>query len=265
MTQTQKIRNSKFTTLLMVLMIFAAPITSAQDEPATLEAPEPRVIIQGAMDNFRGASSYTEMTMTIRRVDWERSISMHAWTSGEKNSLVRVTKPKKDLGNATLIKDKDMWSFAPKINRVIKVPSSMMNQSWMGSDFSNKDISRSTEILDNYEHTLSGLEQQDGHTVYTITSVPHEDAPVVWGKEVLVIRDDNVLLEQQYWDQDDVLVKTMKVTEIAEMDGRNIGKVMRMFKVDQPEEWTEVVNHMVDFDVELPGNTFTLSNLRNAR
>ncbi|MEM7360017.1 MAG: outer membrane lipoprotein-sorting protein [Pseudomonadota bacterium] len=251
--------------IALSLILALNVLTSASQVFAQEETVTPRDIIQGAMDNFRGESSFTEMTMTIHREDWERSISMQAWTAGDKNSLVRVTKPKKDLGNATLIKDKDMWSFAPKINRVIKVPSSMMNQSWMGSDFSNKDISRSTEILDSHAHTLTATEEQDGHTVYTITAVPHEDAPVVWGKEVLVIRDDFVLLEQQYWDQDGVLVKTMKVTEIAKMDGRNIGKVMRMFKVDEPEEWTQVTNHSVDFDVELAGNTFTLSNLRNAR
>lgn len=224
-----------------------------------------RAIIKGAMDNWRGVNSYSEMTMTIQRPDWSRSMSMRAWTEGDKKSLVRVTRPKRDAGNASLIDDKNMWSFAPKINRVIKVPSSMMNQSWMGSDFSNKDISRSTEILDSYQHTLGKIEQIDGHTVYTIIAVPYEDAPVVWGREVLVIRDDYVMLEQQFWDQDDELVKIMKITEIVEMDGRNIGKTLRMYEIETPEQWTEVVNHVVDFDVDLPPGIFTLSNLRNPR
>lgn len=244
---------------VFVLVSISGQFSFAQDVPSA------RAIIEGAMDNWRGVSSYTEMTMTIHRPEWQRAMSMRAWTEGDKQSLVRVTKPKKDLGNATLIKDKEMWSFAPKVNRVIKVPSSMMNQSWMGSDFSNKDISRSTEILDNYEHSLSDTEQIDGHTVYTISSVPHEDAPVVWGKEVLKVRDDHVLIEQQYWDQDDTLIKIMKVSEVVEMDGRSIAKVMRMHKIETPDQWTEVVNHTVDFDVELSSNTFTLSNLRNAR
>jgi outer membrane lipoprotein-sorting protein len=252
---------------IVAFILLCSPCQSAfgqvnSDPPGQLSA---REIIKGAMDNWRGVSSYTEMTMTIHRPDWQRSMSMRAWTAGDKKSLVRVIRPKKDLGNATLINDNEMWSFAPKINRVIKVPSSMMNQSWMGSDFSNKDISRSTEILDNYEHVLTSTVQDNEHTVYTVSSVPHEDAPVVWGKEVLVIRDDHVLMEQQYWDQDGALVKVMKVTEVAEMDSRNIAKVMRIYKVDTPDKWTEVINHLVDFDVELTSNTFTLSNLRNAR
>lgn len=246
--------------LLLLIFFNLNQVTGAQDS-----APTARDIIKGAMDNWRGLNSYSEMTMTIHRPEWERSMSMRAWTEGEKQSLVRIIEPKKDLGNATLIKNKEMWSFSPKINRVIKIPSSMMSQSWMGSDFSNKDISRSTEILDNYEHTLTAIEQDGAHTLYTVTSIPHEEAPVVWGKEVLIIRDDYVLLEQQYWDQDDELIKVMKTGEVVEMDGRNIAKIMRMYKLESPEEWTEISNSMVDFDVELSPNTFTLSNLRNAR
>jgi outer membrane lipoprotein-sorting protein len=100
-------------------------------------------IVRDALNHWRGLSSQGEMTMTIHRPDWERSMSMQTWTRGEKQSLVRVTAPPKDRGNGgTLLDDNNMWTFSPKINRVIKVPSSMMSQSWMGSDFSNKDISR---------------------------------------------------------------------------------------------------------------------------
>ena len=136
----------KYLSLLLLVCL-----SSALANPAS---PDPRELIQQAMDHWRGLSSYSEMTMTIHRPDWERAMSMRSWTKGDKTSLVRVTLPKKDAGNGTLTKDDNMWTFAPKINRIIKVPSSMMNQSWMGSDFSNKDISKSTDILDQYDHKL---------------------------------------------------------------------------------------------------------------
>ncbi len=107
-------------------------------------------------------------------------MSMRAWSEGDKLSLVRVTEPKKDAGNGTLLKDTDMWSYSPKINRIIKIPSSMMSQGWMGSDFSNKDISKSTDILEQYDHKLVSQEVEDGYTVYTIEAIPHEDAAIVW-------------------------------------------------------------------------------------
>jgi hypothetical protein len=229
------------------------------------EIKDARSLVRAAMDHWRGINSYSEMTMTIHREDWERSMTMRAWSEGDKLSLVRVTAPKKDAGNGTLLKDNDMWTFSPKINRIIKIPSSMMNQGWMGSDFSNKDVSKSTDILDQYDHTLSGQSVEDGHTVYTIEAIPHENAAIVWGKEVLRIRDDFVLLEEQYWDQDGELVKVMKTLEIAEMGGRQVAKVMRMGKIDTPQEWTEMSVLSIEFDLELPSGVFTLSNLRNPR
>jgi outer membrane lipoprotein-sorting protein len=245
--------------LLIILsgFLFLSPSFAQQPDAATL--------IRQAMDHWRGVTSHSDMTMTIHRPDWERSMSMLSWSKGDKLSLVRVTEPKKDAGNGTLLNDNNMWTFTPKINRIIKVPSSMMSQSWMGSDFSNKDIAKSTDIIDQYDHELIAIEERDGHTYYTVQSVPHEEAAVVWGKEVLTVRDDYVLVEQQFWDQDGELVKTMKTLEIEEMGGRPVAKVMRMGKVDKPDEWTRITANSIEFDLELSDQLFTLSNLRNPR
>jgi outer membrane lipoprotein-sorting protein len=233
--------------------------------PSMAQEPDAAQLIRDTMDHWRGLTSHSDMTMTIHRPDWERSMTMRSWSKGDKLSLVRVVEPKKDAGNGTLTNDNNMWTYTPRINRIIKVPSSMMSQSWMGSDFSNKDISKSTDIIDQYDHELVGVEERDGHVYYTVSSVPHEDAAVVWGKEVLTVRDDYVLIEQQFWDQDDVLVKSMKTLEVEEMGGRAVARVMRMGKVDTPGEWTQLTSNSIEFDLDLPANLFTLSNLRNPR
>lgn len=229
------------------------------------DSPSAQDIIRNAMDHYRGQTSYSEMTMVIHRPDWQRSMTMRGWSEGDKQTLVRVVEPKKDAGNGTLSVDGNMWTYAPKINRVIKVPSSMMSQNWMGSDFSNKDISKDTAIIEDYDHTLLSAREEGGHTIWVIESVPHEEAAVVWGREVLEVRDDWVLLEQQFWDQDGELVKTLKAGEIKEMGGRMVATILRMGKVETPDEWTEVRTEAVEFDLALPANLFTLSNLRNPR
>jgi len=244
--------------LLMIPVLFSMQLNAEELKDA-------KELVRAAMDHWRGINSYSEMTMTIHRPDWERSMSMRAWSEGDKISLVRVTAPKKDAGNGTLLKDNDMWSYSPKINRIIKIPSSMMSQGWMGSDFSNKDISKSTDILDQYDHSLTSQTQEDGHTVYTIEAIPHEDAATVWGKEVLKIRDDFVMLEEQFWDQDGELIKVMRASDVTEMGGRSVARVLRMGKLETPDEWTEMTVSTIEFDLELPPGIFTLSNLRNPR
>ena len=247
------------------LLLLAMLGLALQIQASEVDTLNPRDLIRAAMEHWRGVTSYSEMTMTVHRSEWQRSFSMQAWTEGDKLSLVRVTEPKRDAGNGTLVRDQSMWTFSPKINRILKVPSSMMNQSWMGSDFSNKDISKSTDIIDQYDHRLLKTETRDNHLQYTIESIPHEEAAVVWGKEILVIRDDFVMLRQEFWDQDDILVKEMNTTAIEFMDGRSIASALRMQKLETPDEWTEMTVDAIDFDIEMNSNQFTLSNLRNPR
>ena len=244
-------------TLLPVLLLVYATASGAQ------QTPEAEALIRAAMDHWRGVTSVSNMTMTVHRSDWQRQFSMQAWTQGDKTSLVRVTEPKRDAGNGTLIKDQNMWTFSPKVNRILKVPSSMMSQSWMGSDFSNKDISKSTDIIDQYEHRLIHTEEKDGHFYYTIESIPHEDAAVVWGKEVLTVRDDFVMIRQEFWDQDNILVKEMNTLEVVFMSGRTIAKSLRMNKIETPGEWTQMTVNEIEFDADLSESLFSLSNLRN--
>ncbi len=244
---------------LLLLALAALPLqAAAEDRDATQ-------IVRDAVNHWRGLSSYTVMSMVIHRPDWERSMTMEAWTKGDERALVRVIEPKKDRGNGTLTQDDSMWTFSPKVNRVIKVPSSMMGQSWMGSDFSNKDVARADDIIDQYEHTLVGTDVIDGIETYRIESVPHEDAAVVWGKEVLTIRADHVVLEHAFYDQDGELVKTLESLEIDDMGGRTIATRQRMAKIDAPDEWTEIAILEVEYDLDLGDSLFTLSNLRNPR
>lgn len=222
-------------------------------------------LVRAAVDYWRDVSSYSVAEMHIHRPDWQRSYTLRIWTRGEKHSLVRVVAPPKDAGSGTLLIDNDMWSYTPKINRVIKIPSSMMSQSWLGSDFSNNDLAKADELIEQYSHRLVATEKRDGHTVHVVESTPKETAPVPWGKEIVRIRDDHVLLEHAFFDQDLKPVKTMVTSELKPMGGKIVATRQRMTKVDRPDEWTEVVVREARFGLRLPDLLFTQAHLSNPR
>src|SRR5215510_1118280 len=149
---------------------------------AASPAPNAEALLKQVFDNYRSASSETAIAMTVHRPDWERHLDMKAWTRGDDDALVRFVAPAKDAGNATLKLARETWVFNPKLNQVIKLPASMMSQSWMGSDFSYNDLSKSEDILTQYTHRVTATETSGGHTVWTIESIPKPGAPVVWGK-----------------------------------------------------------------------------------
>ena len=236
-------------------MLLLAPVLAAAQ-------PTARELVERAVDNTRGQTSYAVMSMTIRRPAWERTSTLEAWTRGREDALIRFTAPARDAGNATLKQGEKMWTFTPKLNRTIRLPFSLMSQSWAGSDFSYNDLSRTDNVLRQYDLSIAATEEQDGHTLYTIVAVPHDDAPVVWGKEEWVMREDGVLYAQRFFDQDLNVFKEMITQEVGERGGRVMPVRMRMYEVEQPDHYTEVSYDEASFDLELEDRLFTLFSLR---
>lgn len=231
---------------------------------ATLgDVPTAADLVRAALAHYRGSSSHATVRMVVHRPEWERSMRLAIWTAGSERSLVRVVDPPRDAGNATLLREGAMWSYAPKINRVIRIPASMMGQNWMGSDFSNRDVARSDDIVEHYSHRLVGSGEHAGLRVFEVESRPHPEAPVVWGLERLRIREDFVLLEHAFYDQQGTLVKRMQALEVREMGGRAVASVLRMGQVERPGEWTEMHTEAVRFDEPVDDALFTLTRLRN--
>lgn len=248
---------------LSVLIVLASAVLVIA--PARAQQPDVEAILRSAFDNWRAKSSTSEVSMTVHRPDWERSMKMKAWTRGDDDALVRFTAPAKDAGNATLKTGDDTWIFNPKLNQVIKLPASMLTQSWMGSDFSYNDLSKADDVLTEYTHKLIDTVQSDDHTIYTIEALPKPGAPVVWGKLVVKVRDDGVMLGETYLDQDMKVVREMTTEKVGPIGGREYPVVMIMRPAGEPEKWTQIETTSGEFNISLPGYIFTLSNLQNPR
>jgi outer membrane lipoprotein-sorting protein len=250
------------TTVLSALALVQLFLVNISPATTEINATE---IVRSAWDHWRGLTSYSVITMTIHRPDWERAMTMRVWTEGQDRSLVRVTAPKKDVGNATLLVDKSMWTYSPRVNRIIKVPSSMMNQSWMGSDFTNNDVTRSADILEQYDHNLLEQYESDGKTVSVIEAIPHEDASVVWGREVLHVREDHIVIVHEFYDQAGELVKGLRTLETTDMGNRTVASLQRMQNAEGDKKWTQIEVSEAQYDIKLDKQLFSRANLRNPR
>ncbi|MFN2309990.1 MAG: outer membrane lipoprotein-sorting protein, partial [Gammaproteobacteria bacterium] len=164
-------------------------LPAGQDVAVEQDAPVPeldaRMIVREAIDYWRDTSSDADVQMVIHRPSWERKLEFRSITKGSDKAVVRVISPKRDAGSATLLVGNRMWSYSPQVNRVIQIPSSMMQQNWMGSDYTNSDIAKSDQVVESYEHRLIAEEENDGQRVHVIEAMPHAEAAVVWGREVL--------------------------------------------------------------------------------
>lgn len=222
-------------------------------------------LVKASVKYYRGNASVATVDMIIHRPRWERVMTIKGWTRGRKDSLFTITAPPKDEGNGTLKRGIEMWTYNPKVNRVIKLPPSMMSQAWMGSDFSNNDLAKSDSIVDEYTHRIAGLETHEGKRVFIVESIPKPNAPVVWGMQRLKIREDYILLAEEFYDEDLALVKAMTGEQIQMMGGRLFPKVWKMQKAGTDDEYTLLHYRDLEFMDDLPESLFTLSELRKPR
>lgn len=243
--------------LLVVCLFLPLGQARAQEDAAA--------IVKKAFTYMRGRASVSTVTMTIHRPDWQRVVTIKSWTLGDANSIFTITDPPKDRGNGTLKKGREMWMYNPKVNRVIKLPPSMMSQAWMGSDFSNNDLSKTDSIIKDYQHTVEGTETIQGQKVYLIKCMPKPQAPVVWGMMKLKIRQDNIFLEQVFYDEDFKPVKTLSFLDIKKMGDRLFPTKWRMQKAESKDEYTLLEYQQLEFKDSLPPSLFTLSSLRRPR
>lgn len=248
--------------LLMPIFFFSgAGLSLSEDtvkKPANEEAD---IIMRKAFDHMRGKTSGSLVEMTVHRPSWDRRMIIKGWTRGQSDALFFIDEPPKDAGNGTLKLGQEMWTYNPKINRVIKLPPSMMSQSWMGSDFSNNDLAKSDSVINDYVHSLTKKETRGKWTFYTVNSVPRVDAPVIWGRMESEIREDGIFFSQAFFDEDGVKVKEMVTKEIGEIGGRLFPREWIMKKSDDPDSLTRIVYKSLEFDLRLPDDFFRVSNL----
>ena len=244
--------------ILYILSIFCLFYTaSAQDA---------KEIIRKSDEVMRGKTGQAEMTMTIVRPKWTRAVSMKSWSKGDDFSMILITGPARDKGTTFLKREKEMWNWQPTINRNIKLPPSMMGQSWMGSDFTNDDLVKQASIVVDYTHKITGSETLEGRDCHKIELTPKANAAVVWGKVIMwVSKQDYLQLKGEMYDEDGELVNTMKASKIKNLGGRMIPSYQEMIPADKEGHKTILEFKNMAFDINLADDFFSVQNMKKVK
>ncbi len=244
-----------------VIAILAFLIT-----PGESIAQDAHEIVKRADEKMRGGSQYAEISMTIVKPDWSREMSMKSWMLGTEYALVLMTAPPREKGQVTLKRGNEIWNWIPSIGRRIKIPPSMMMQSWMGSDFTNDDLVKESSIVTDYVQSFAGDSTVGGYDCYRIRLIPKPDAAVVWGEILLFISKEGVLeLQTDYYDEGKNLVRRMVGSKVQEMGGRTIPTRLEILPTDKAGEKTILEYTHLDFDVDVKQSFFSIQNMKRVR
>jgi len=252
--------NTIIKTAVLIFFISAMTPSNAQELTA-------RDIVEKSNNLFLGKSSISTMTMSVKRPEWTRTYTMQSWSLGNDYYIIYITAPARDRGQIFMKRKKDMWNWMPNINRMIKIPPSMMMQSWMGSDLSNDDVVRANSIVVDYTHKILDEEEIEGQTCYKVELMPLDEAPVVWGKVIMWIHKEKYFqLRIEYYDDYMDLINISKGSEIEVMDGKEIPTLLSISPVDKPHHITELKISFQDFDIpKIKESFFSQQNMKRIR
>jgi len=223
-------------------------------------------IVKKADDLMQGVTSQSEMEMTIIRPTWQRTLTFKTWGKGRDLSMTLIVSPPKESGQSFLKLKNDMWSWNPTINRMIKLPPSMMSQGWMGSDYSNDDILKESSIVIDYTHKIIGSEMLSSYNCYKIELDPKETAAVVWGKIILWIsKGEYYELKAEYYDEDGKIVKTHILSDVKFMYDRKIPTRFEIIPAGKPNQKTEVRILSSKFNIPLQDGFFSQQQMKSLK
>ena len=245
----------------IVIMGGLIPVFELQSQELTAK----EIVITADKKN-RGETMQSEMSMTIVRPKWERTVSMKSWSKGDKYFMIYITAPAKEKGQVFLKRDLDMWNWMPSINKMIKIPPSMMSQSWMGSDFTNDDLVKMNSYVKDYTHKILGIEEIQNLECYKIELIPKPDAPVVWGKVLAWIsKEEFYQMKLEFFDEDGKLVNRQESFDIKQFSDRKLPSRLVMTPVQDEGQQTIIEILENDFNIDINESFFSQQNMKKMR
>lgn len=231
-----------------------------------LKAQSAREIVQKSDEKMRGNTSQAEIIIKTIRPSWSREMVVKTWMKGNDLAVILINSPAKDKGIVYLKRKKEVWYWLPSLERTIKLPPSMMSQSWMGTDFTNDDLVKESSVVNDYEHTIIGDTVIDNRNSYVIQMIPKPTAAVVWGKLVACIdKKDFLELHIRFYDEDGLLVNTMTGSDVKTMDGRLIPTRFEMQPADKKNQKTVMIYRSVSYNKPIEDAFFTTERIKNLR
>lgn len=248
-------RRGPVTLFLSLALVVHPPPLSAQQLPSADE------LMDYLDDLYRAESSHAVMTMTVVRERGTRELTLESWSRGMEEALIVIREPAREAGTATLRTEEALWNYAPRADRLIRIPTGLLGDSWMGSHFTNDDLVRETSYREDYRTSLSWTEEE-GERKILATLTPRPDAPVVYTRiEYLVSVDGWIPERADYFDEGEI-VRTMRYDDVRPTAGRRLPMRLIIQPADEPGERTVVVYQELELNVPVDEDLFTRRGLR---
>jgi hypothetical protein len=253
----------KRNSLLIVAIILISSVSFGQDA---------RQITQKAINLTR--IDAMEMTSTLKIYDAKGRERVRQMATASKKFdnvtkiITRFVSPPDVKGTGILIydyddRDDDMWIYLPALRKTRRIVSSEKGKSYMGSEFSNADMS--VPNLEDFTYSIEGSEQLDGKDCWMVTAVPVNDEVADnngYSKRISWVEKETYFTyKSTFYDFDDLIFKEITMDQYEGMgDGKYIIRRMEAENLDNGRRSVMTIDQ-VQKGSELTENSFSPSAL----
>lgn len=209
-------------------MILTSTFSFAQDAKSIIKSSHDVVKV----NSFEAISTLTITDSQGNVRTRQSSMASKTYPDQTVKRIIKFLSPAEVKGTGILIWDHedhadDMWIYLPALRKTRRIVSSEKSKSFMGSEFSNADMTAPS--MDDFSYVLNGSETVDGTDCWKIISIPVntilEDEYGFSSTVSWIGKNDYIVRRTDYLDFDGERIKTIENRSFALLEGSN-GKYM---------------------------------------
>jgi outer membrane lipoprotein-sorting protein len=240
-------------TLKITTIVFAIVFATGFTTRILAQEMSARDIIEKVYNRPEGDDMTSSMTMTlINKSGSERVRKIKQFTKdfGDVEKSIMFFQSPADVKNTSFMnwtyddpsKSDDQWIYLPALKKVKRISSDSKSDYFMGSDFTYDDLG--DRKVDDDTHTLLREETIDGVDYWIIQSIP-KDEDYMYSKTITWIRKDNYIgLKKEFYDEDDELLKTLKIKKFEKISGFDIITRSEMENIQKNHKTTMTLDNV---------------------
>ena len=258
----QKIKNMK--TLKITLGLIAIGFAIGFSNQLLAQELTGREIVEKVYNLPTGEDQTSNLTMTLINKNGDeriRKIKQFTKDLADVEKSIMFFQSPADVKNTSFMswtydddKSDDQWIYLPALKKTKRISSDSKSDYFMGSDFTYDDLG--DRKLDDDTHKLIGEETINNIDYYIVESTP-KDKEYMYSKTKTWIRKDNFIgLKKEFYDEDEDLLKTLKIKKFEEISGFLVITSSEMENIQKNHRTTMILNN-VEINTNIPSSKFS--------
>ncbi len=233
--------------------------------PVLAHAESAEELLRAMDDNMTFGTRTADAEMVVKKPGSTEVKQLKMWSRGQVDTYAEFVAPPRDKGVKYLKLDDNLYMFLPSTEKVVKISGHLLRQSLMDSDFSYEDMLESRRLLDNYDGTVVGQEQQAGEDCWVLDLTAKRDGVAYAKRKLWLSKRTHLPVLEHRFAKSGALLKEY-ATEKPEQHGKRWYPITTIMR-DKLKEGTETRFNLTNvvFEVKIPDEVFSRRNLMRGK